>query len=187
MAINILLIDDNQDQVTITQRALRQAPEYVVEAAGDGASGLAQLRARRYDVVLCDYRLPGTTGVDVLKAMKAQGQDVPFVIVTAAGSERVAVEALQEGAYDYVVKDLTYDALLPGVLRSVLARHAEKQEREHLAVERDAALQALQEEQKALKTMNQIMLGREERILELKREVNALLAELRRPPKYTAG
>ena len=184
MAIHILLIDDNQDQITITKRALKQAPEYAVDAALDGKTGLEQLRARHYDVVLCDYRLPGTTGVEVLKALKAQGQDVPFVIITAAGSERVAVEALQEGAYDYVVKDLMYDEMLPGVLQRVLARYAEKQERERLAVERNAALQALQEEKKSLQTMNQAMMGREDRILGLKKEINTLLEELHRPTKY---
>ena len=185
MPASILLIDDNLDQFTITKRTLAQTgADYRVEAAKNAAEGLEKLRANRYDIVLCDYRLPDRTGIEVLTDLQHAGNLVPFIIVTSAGNERLAVEAIQLGADDYVVKDSSYDHILPTVLRRALQRAEDRQAREHLQVERDQALEALKHEKAGLERMNEIMMDREERVLELKNEVNALLEKLGKPAKY---
>jgi DNA-binding NtrC family response regulator len=186
MDITLLLLDDNPDQTTITQRTLgRSGQAYRLETAANAAEGFEKLRTGRYDLILCDYRLPDLNGIDVLKRLKEQGLHLPLVMVTAAGSERLAVEALKLGAADYVVKDATYETVLPQVIERALAWHRDRQERERLAGERDQAVEALTREKAGLKRMNDLMLNREERVLELKKEVNQLLSELGRPTRYS--
>ena len=186
MTLRVLLIDDNQDQVTITQKTLKKHHEdCLLDAAATAHDGLAQLKTGGYDVVLCDYRLPDLSGIEILQQLKASGNHVPFILVTSMGNERLAVEAMKLGAADYVVKDASYDTILPEVIRKAVERFQEKQERARLAAERDEAVEALKKEKMHLEAFNKVMMDRERRILDLKREVNALLAELSRPQKYT--
>ena len=146
MAVTLLVIDDNADQATITRRVL-DANAYMIDTASNALEGLKKLLAYTYDVVVCDYRLPGMNGVELLKQMKAHGRDVPFIIVTAAGNERVAVEAMQEGAYDYLVKDVAYEVLLPGTIQRTIDRHREKQERKQAQAALRVAYDRLRETQ----------------------------------------
>lgn len=185
MPVRILGIDDNLDSIVITRRVLERAMSGCqLDSANNGQEGLSKLRSESYDLILCDYRLPDMSGVDVLQQLKKEGRDVPVVIITAAGSERVAVEAMNAGAYDYIVKDALYEDLLPGVIERTLTRYREKRERERLEAERNEALATLQREKAELQRMNAIMIDREGRILQLKQEVNALLEALGKPKQY---
>ena len=186
MTITILLIDDNRDQITITKKVLaKNYPEYHIEAAANAKEGLEKLSAGYYNIVLCDYRLPDVSGIEVLKQLKERGNDVPFILVTSMGNERLAVEAMKVGAYDYVVKDASYEDLLPEVIRQSLEHYREKKRLERLEVERKEAVDALEKEKMQLEQMNKIMMDREERVLELKQQVDALLEELGRPRQYS--
>ncbi len=155
MAIRILLIDDNPDQAVITHRVLQRSGGYELDHASSGEEGIEKLQKWNPNLVLCDYRLPGMSGVDVLKAMRKQGAETPFVIVTSAGSERVAVEAMQEGAYDYLVKDAAYDDLLPRIIQRSLDRFNERNERNRLEAERRQAQQALEKAYAELRVMQE--------------------------------
>lgn len=153
MAMRLLLIDDNPDQIAIIKRILRSAESYLIDTAPDATKGLAKILRHSYDVILCDYRLPDLSGLELLKRLKPQGIDTPFILMTSAGSERIAVEALQEGASDYLVKDAAYEEMLAGVLRRAMERGQEKQQRKRVEAERDqiqAALQASYEQLKGL-------------------------------------
>ena len=185
MATHLLLIDDNPDQVTITTRTLARTGEpYEIQSASTAKEGLEKIMGNAVDLILCDYRLPDMTGIDVLRQLKQRGNERPFIIVTASGNERLAVEAIQLGAYDYVVKDASYEQLLPAVIHRAVARHQERREHQQLEADRKGALEALKKEKKELERMNSAMMDRERRVLQLKEEVNALLDELKRPPKY---
>ncbi len=155
MAIRILLIDDNPDQAIITRRVLQHGGGYELEHASSGEEGIEKLQKWNPNLVLCDYHLPGISGVEVLKAMRKQGAETPFVIVTSAGSERVAVEAMQEGAYDYLVKDAAYDDLLPRIIQRSLDRFNERNERKRLEAERQQAQQALEKAYTELRVMQE--------------------------------
>ena len=171
MPTRLLLIDDNMDQVVITKKTLAKiGPDYELDSAPNGKEGIEKLKKNAYDIVLCDYRLPDLSGIEVLKQMKECGNTTPFIIVTSMGNERLAAEAMKGGAYDYVVKDASYEEILPEILRQSLERYSERK--------------ALKQERDQLESMNKIMMNREERILELKRQVDALLKELGRPPQY---
>ena len=185
MPITVLLIDDNPDQLTITKKALAKgAHDYLLDLARSGKEGFEKLATGRYDLVLCDYRLPDMDGIEVLKKFQEQQADKPFLLMTSVGNERLAAEAIKQGAYDYVVKDASYDELLPEILQQSMDRYQERKLSARFESERNEALDALKKEKAHLETMNAIMMEREGRILELKREVNTLLEALGRQKKY---
>jgi DNA-binding NtrC family response regulator len=136
MVHTLLVVDDE----AAARYALRQAfqAQYRVVEAGTAGEARERLRADRPAVVLLDYNLPGEDGLSLLREI-AGGEDAPAIImITAHGSERVAVEAMKAGAYDYLAKPYELDEL-----RLVVARALERQElrtlvhdlRERLAAE----------------------------------------------------
>ena len=102
----ILFIDDSDDDRELYARALRRTTQvyYSTLEAPDGTRGLELLRHVEPDCILLDYSLPGTNGLDVLRHIRAEWPDVPVVILTGQGNEAVAVEAMKNGAQDYVLK-----------------------------------------------------------------------------------
>jgi signal transduction histidine kinase len=122
--IPILVVDDDADQVELVTRTLiRQEAPFRVNAVGDGAGCLEALARETYGIVLLDYRLPRVSGLDVLREIRKREMRVPVVMVTGQGDERVAVEAMQAGASDYVIKSSGYLTTLPTVIRKVLKQH----------------------------------------------------------------
>ncbi|HTU57679.1 MAG TPA: response regulator, partial [Polyangiales bacterium] len=102
----ILVIDDSADDRELYARALRRTTQvyYSIIEAPDGSRGLELLRRVDPDCILLDYSLPGTNGLDVLRDIRADWADVPVVILTGQGNEAIAVEAMKNGAQDYVLK-----------------------------------------------------------------------------------
>ncbi|MFQ5867779.1 MAG: response regulator [bacterium] len=134
--MKILLIEDNPDHALLTKRVLEKASQgYQVNSAREAEEGLRRIIEESYDLVLCDYRLPSLSALDVLKKMREKGQDLPFIVVTSSGSEKIAVELMKEGAYDYVVKDLSYEDTLPIVIQRAIDRYNAKKEKERLEKE----------------------------------------------------
>lgn len=139
----VLVVDDNEDQRLLLDRTLRLFG-HEVRLARSGAEALTMLEG--VDLVLLDYRLPDMSGIDVLPAIRdRQGPSV--VMVTAMGSESVAVEAMRLGAVDYVVKDAEYPARIPHVIERAARHHdVSRRARElqrlallvHSALDRDA-------------------------------------------------
>ncbi len=123
MAAKILLIEDNEETAHLLARALREAPEpFEVVSVFSAHEGLDQLGAEPVDCVLLDYRLPDGDGLDCLRKIRQRHSDVPVVIITGAGSEEIAVEAMKLGATDYVVKHGKYVLTVPVVIREALGR-----------------------------------------------------------------
>jgi signal transduction histidine kinase len=156
MSSCFLIIDDNPDQILITRRILRKIPECTIDAAQDGAEALQRLQEKDYALVLCDYRLPKMSGIEVLCSIRQQQKkDIPFILVTSAGTERVAVEAMQHGAYDYVVKDAAYEEFLPQIIQKALDRYQERKERQRLEEEQRRSRTELEKAYAELKKAQQ--------------------------------
>jgi signal transduction histidine kinase len=102
----ILVIDDSADDRELYARALRRTTQvyYSVIEAPDGSRGMELLRQVEPDCILLDYSLPGTNGLDVLRDIRSEWADVPVVVLTGQGNEAIAVEAMKNGAQDYVLK-----------------------------------------------------------------------------------
>jgi PAS domain S-box-containing protein len=90
---------------------------------------LGRVTATEYDVILADYRMPGSTGMDVFRALKAKGVSVPFILVTGSLGDEKAVECLKDGVADYVLKDRP--ARLPVAVRRALEERRLREDRAH--------------------------------------------------------
>ena len=154
LQINLLLIEDSEDFVFIVKRVLKKASylKFNIDCAYDAGDGKEKLSSGHYDVVLCDYRLPGGSAIDILTDAKSKGFISPFVVMTSQGNEEIAVNLMKEGAADYIVKDSMSFEELPSLLEKVINKFEEskrleqrrqeeaKREKLLLAEQRDSAL-----------------------------------------------
>ena len=124
MTKRILIVDDDESLRWVTQAQLQQSG-YEVAAAENGASALEQIRSVPPDLVITDLKMPGMSGLELLKAIRAQYPEILVIVVTAFGTVENAVEAMKAGAYDYILKPVNMDEL-----RLVVARGLE-----HLGLE----------------------------------------------------
>jgi signal transduction histidine kinase/FixJ family two-component response regulator len=127
----VLVVEDDADQAELVQRVLERQ-NFRVTVVGDSAACLEKVAAHRYSVILLDYSLPRMNGLEVLTELRARGVGAPVVMVTAQGDERLAVESMQAGGMDFVVKTSGYLTGLPSVLRKVLTQHELALENERL-------------------------------------------------------
>ena len=124
MPATILLVEDHAETAKLIAGALTTAGGFEVVAVPAVGEALEHLAAGGIDCVLLDYRLPDTTGLDGLRVIRTRHPAIPVVIVTGAGSEHVAVDAMKLGATDYVVKEGRYLRRVALVVREALGRRA---------------------------------------------------------------
>jgi two-component system nitrogen regulation response regulator GlnG len=99
-----ILIADDDPAIRLVLRHRLEADGYRVEEAGDSAAALEALRSGRFDVALIDIIMPGTGGLEVLSAARADNLRTLIVVITAASTMNNAVEAMKRGAHDYLTK-----------------------------------------------------------------------------------
>ncbi|MFJ8754346.1 response regulator [Streptomyces sp. NPDC102441] len=117
----VLLVEDDRAVREGVQLALRRQG-HDVASAGTGEAGLEQLRSFRPDVVVLDLMLPGMSGLEVCRSIRATAGQVPIIMATARGDDVDIVVGLEAGADDYVVKPVqarVLDARIRAVLRRV--------------------------------------------------------------------
>ncbi len=180
--LRLLILEDRPTDAELMLRELRRAgyePEWRrVETEPDYLAQLDQ----GWELILADYNLPQFTGLRALELLKERGLDIPLIIVSASIGEDKAVEAMQTGASDYVMKDRLV-RLGPAVERG-LRESAERRERRQAEAARQQQTAELRARNDELSRFNQVAVGRELRMLELKREVNELCGKLGEPPRH---
>ena len=119
MEARVLIVDDEQAILDALAYTLRREGFEVVEAI-DGAQALAATRSRPFDLVLLDVMLPGQSGLDVCRTLRAES-DVPIVMLTARDAEVDRVLGLELGADDYVTKPFSMPELISRI-RAILRR-----------------------------------------------------------------
>src|SRR5271166_5279351 len=131
----ILLVEDKAELRAMLRKALERAG-YTVEEAPDGNSAIEKVRGRRYLLVLSDLKLPGSSGLDVLRESRKVEPTLPVIIMTAYGSVDEAVTAMKEGAFDFIQKPIDLEHL-----KLLLERAAKQQEllRENLLLREEYA------------------------------------------------
>ncbi len=117
---NILVVDDSAVDRAIVGGLLDQRPDYTVVYAEDGTDALIKMEQSRPDVVVTDLNMPRKNGLELVRAMRIHFGAVPVVLITAQGSEELAVQALEHGAASYVPKVLLNEKLI-GTVEDVLA------------------------------------------------------------------
>lgn len=122
MAIKILVADDEPDIVLSVSERLRWLGHEVI-TAGDGSAAVAAVESHTIDLALVDVSMPRLSGIEVLKRIKQRWPDLPVVILTAYGTIQLAVEAMKEGAVDFITKPFE-----PGQLDAVVAGALERSE-----------------------------------------------------------
>jgi signal transduction histidine kinase len=171
--INILLIEDNEHDRAAFARALRKSEKaFRISVCEKAEKALHKLTAGKgvYDLVVVDYDLPGMTGMDFYRRLQHMNNLPPFVMLTGSGSENLAVEALQAGMYDYIIKDQAqgYLKLLPLKLASVKERKSERTARRKAQTELKKAHDELE---KRIATRTAELLESQMRLRRLSREI----------------
>jgi DNA-binding NtrC family response regulator len=114
----LLVVDDDENLRWVTQTQLEDAG-YHVGTAADGHAALRAIRDQRPALVITDLKMPGMSGMELLEKIKASEPELPVLMVTAFGTIQSAVEAVKNGAYDYLTKPIDYDELLLTVSRAL--------------------------------------------------------------------
>ena len=119
--LRVVVADDSRVMRQIVVRTLRQAGyDWDITEAVDGAEAFAIARAEQPDLVLSDWNMPNMTGIELLNALRAAGDDVPLGFVTSEGSEEMRATAEAAGALFLVAKPFTADSFRD-VIEPVLA------------------------------------------------------------------
>ena len=114
----ILVIDDEKN-VLVTVVAILEQEGYDVDSAPDGQTAIEMIRSRQYDLVMTDLKMPGVDGLGVLEEVRRTSPSTVTLMMTGYGSVDTALEALQRGAYEYLLKPTEVADLKAAVRRSL--------------------------------------------------------------------
>ncbi|HWP82421.1 MAG TPA: response regulator [Bacteroidota bacterium] len=158
--ISVLIVEDEDAFRMVLKEVLSLEGQFEVTDCDAGEKAIELLQKRQFDIVLLDYKMPGLSGLNVLQWMYEQKLDTPVIMLTAAGSEHVAVEAMKLGAYDYLRKehvDVDHIGIaLTGVYERYLYKK-ERERRERIEIERTKSLTAIESFHSALASIAQIV------------------------------
>jgi DNA-binding NtrC family response regulator len=107
----ILVIDDERS-IRNTLKDILEYEKYSVDLAEDGIKGIEKVKGNSFDVVLCDIKMPGMDGIEVLEQLVQLSPDTPVVMISGHGNIDTAVESIKKGAFDYIEKPLDLNRLL---------------------------------------------------------------------------
>ncbi len=131
--IRVLLVEDRADDQDVARRSLERAtgngPTIDLDLAADLEAGVRSIRSKSYDLVVTDLALPDSTGLDTFDGVARAAGRVPVLVLSATETLETALECIERGAADYVMKsdmhtDALYRAVLFAVLRNSVRRDA---------------------------------------------------------------
>ncbi|MGA0531185.1 response regulator transcription factor [Hansschlegelia sp. KR7-227] len=131
--MTILIVEDDADIGSVLRRGFA-AEAYEVELVGDGESALAVATGKSLSAIILDVMLPGRSGLEVCKALRAAGQTAPIIMLSARSSVSDRTEGLLAGADDYLVKPFDFEELLARVRVQELKRENSGADQRHLVV-----------------------------------------------------
>jgi DNA-binding response OmpR family regulator len=112
--MKILVVEDDRTVGQYVQRGLTEH-QYHADLVGDGLEALRLISGGQYDLIVLDLRLPGMTGLEVLRTLRDRGNTTPILVLTAQDAVDTKVQALRAGADDYVTKPFAFEELLARV------------------------------------------------------------------------
>lgn len=117
----ILVVDDDRDTCDALQVILRREG-FTVSTAASGEEALAHLQTHEIDLLLCDVKMPGMDGLELLQQVKAEGQGAVVMMMSGYRDVAAAVDAMKHGAFDYLLKPLGKDDVLRAVKKALAMR-----------------------------------------------------------------
>ncbi len=123
---SILLIDDDDSLRRVMEFSLTEAG-HKVRTAASGEEGLRLLEKEDFDAVITDITMPGMSGMEVLAKVRRRDTHIPVVVITAYGTIESAVEAMKQGAFDYITKPVSRDELRLTLEKAIRMRRLEKE------------------------------------------------------------
>lgn len=118
----VLVADDSSDIRQYLAEAVLGPAGYEVRAVGDGMSALTLVRELKPDVVITDYQMPNLTGLELTRRICSDLPHPPVIMMTSAASEKLAVDALRAGAFDFLTKPFQAELMLAAVGRALALR-----------------------------------------------------------------
>ena len=115
----ILVADASREIRDFLEQSVLTPAGYTVRSVGDGMSALTLARELRPDLVITDRQMPGLSGLDLIRRLRADRPSLPVILITGEGSEAVAVEAFRSGAIDYLTKPFEAEQMLAAVGRAL--------------------------------------------------------------------
>jgi two-component system response regulator PilR (NtrC family) len=122
---HILVVDDELSMRELLEILLTKEG-YKISCAGDGKEAISILKEKKFDLLLCDIKLGDITGLEVLRAAKAKSQDTIVIMISAYATAETAVEAMNDGAYDYVPKPFDTNELKKTISNALKLKYLEK-------------------------------------------------------------
>ncbi len=131
MKLHKLLIVDDEKRMCAVLKAALEKEHLAVTTAGSGEAAWAALSIEAFDIIISDIKMPGMSGIDLLKRVKSRTPECEVVLMTAYADARTAVEAMKSGAYDYIIKPFEIEELRLKI-RHILDKHRLREENRDL-------------------------------------------------------
>lgn len=152
-ALTLLIVDDDDVDRQAARRALARSDlaTTIIEAS-DSTAALQELRRGAFDCILLDYRLPGSTGLELLRQIRGLGVNTPVIMLTGQGDEQIAVELIKAGAADYIAKSRLSPERLSNSIRQTLRVYRAEQQAARAETQRRQAELRLRQHERLLAT-----------------------------------
>src|SRR3990170_2180200 len=115
--IKILVVDDSPEICRFIDESVLTPAGYIVHTVGDGMSAFTLAREIEPSLVIADNQMPGMTGIDLIRRLRQEKPHLPIILMTADGSESLAVDALRAGAGGYLTQPFEAELMLAAVRR----------------------------------------------------------------------
>jgi two-component system response regulator FlrC len=144
MQQELLVVDDEPQMLIAINETLRRRG-YAITTAGSGMEALCRLREKCFRLVITDMRMPEVTGLDLLRKVKTLSSHTPVILLTAYGTIQNAVDAMKHGAFDYLLKPFSAEALESVVRRALASTPGREEGASHEILTQDAGLSRILE------------------------------------------
>ncbi len=157
-ALRVLLVEDNPDHALLAKNAILTSKDrrYTVETCGSVEEAMEKVKNGPVNMIISDYNLPGKNGLEFLEWLNGEEMNIPFIMMTGMGDQKTAVKAMQEGAYNYIVKDDVYLSVLPHVIDETFIKYLSDKEKEQYEREIREKNVALEKANRELKKLDQL-------------------------------
>ncbi|HSW40579.1 MAG TPA: sigma-54 dependent transcriptional regulator [Acidobacteriota bacterium] len=145
MQEEILVVDDEPQMLIAINETLRRRG-YVITTAGSGMEALRTLKEKYYRMVITDMRMPEVSGLDLLRKIKNLAPQTPVVLLTAYGTVQNAVDAMKDGAFDYLLKPFSSESLENVVRRALDSASAKHEKASHEIITQDPVFSRILEQ-----------------------------------------